>query len=94
MTAATPWTVTITVRAEPPVTLEWLRRALAPELAREVPRSSASLSAPDLHTVRIEVHARDTGAARAATNTFLGWVHLAGETMRRAEAANEAAVRP
>jgi tRNA threonylcarbamoyladenosine modification (KEOPS) complex Pcc1 subunit len=92
--ASTPWTVTITVRAEPPLTLEWLRRALSPELAREVPRASASVSQPDLHTLRIEVHAKDTGSARAAMNTYLGWVHLASETIRRAQAASEAALRP
>lgn len=86
------WTLVITVHADSPAHADWLRQALGPELSREVPRASATLSAPDERSARIEVHAKDTGAARAAANTYLSWVHLAWETMRRAQ--GEAAVAP
>jgi len=87
MTSPPSWKITITVRAAPPEDIRWLARALGPELAREVPRASASLVTPEAQTLRVEVLARDTGAARAATNTYLGWIHLAQETMRRARSA-------
>lgn len=87
MTPATEWSITITLRSSSPANVEWVRRALVPEIAREVPRASATLGTADPHELTVEVTARDTGSARAALNTYLGWIHLAGETARRAEEA-------
>lgn len=92
MSPTGPWQVSFQLASEPPRTLGWLARALAPELAREVPRASCRLHQPDPYNLRIDVTAKDTGSARAASNTCLGWVHLAQETVRRA--TNAARVRP
>lgn len=88
MSPTGPWMIAVTLRAEPPVRLDWLERTLRPELAREVPRASARLSAPGPDILRLQIEANDTGAARAAVATFLGWVHLAWETRARARAAS------
>jgi tRNA threonylcarbamoyladenosine modification (KEOPS) complex Pcc1 subunit len=76
------WTGTVTVRVRDPRLAERLERALWPESAREVPRARARLDrAPD-DTLTLSVDARDTGAMRAALNTYLGWVHLSLATAR------------
>jgi tRNA threonylcarbamoyladenosine modification (KEOPS) complex Pcc1 subunit len=79
--SATPgWTARIEVAAHRPDRVERLARTLAPESAREVPRAKVRIerTAPD----RLVIHlaTRDTGALRAALNTFLGWVELAAAT--------------
>ncbi len=93
------WTATISVHLEEAEVAEWLARALAPEAAREVPRATATIDRPTPGTVRISLEARDTGAARAALNTYLGWVHLTLETVRASRAsapggASAAGIRP
>ncbi len=57
-----------------------LARTLAPEAAREVPRAHATLDEPAPGRVRLRIGTRDTGALRAALNTYLGWVELADAT--------------
>ena len=62
-----------------------LARALAPEATREVPRAQSTVARRGGRTVEIVVRAQDTGALRAAVNTFLGWVQLEADTARIAE---------
>jgi len=85
------WTAVITVRLPREPLALWLERALTPEASREVPRARAEVRRPSVHTVEIALTARDTGSVRAAMNTYLGWVHLALETVARATAAREPA---
>lgn len=94
MTLDVPWRLTLTVRSESREELGWLQRALEPELAREVPRTTARAGVDPTGALVIEIEARDTGAVRAAANTYLGWIRLAEETVRRAKAAQEPSSRP
>jgi tRNA threonylcarbamoyladenosine modification (KEOPS) complex Pcc1 subunit len=80
MTMASSWSGTILLRCSPPGSARRLCRALQPEAAREVPRARARISLAATGQVRIELTARDTGALRAALNTYLGWVALAQRT--------------
>jgi tRNA threonylcarbamoyladenosine modification (KEOPS) complex Pcc1 subunit len=79
-----PWTATVTVRTQDPTLVGWIERTLRPEAAREVPRSTAELHLDPDGTVTVEISARDSGAMRAALNTYLGWVHLSLATARAA----------
>jgi tRNA threonylcarbamoyladenosine modification (KEOPS) complex Pcc1 subunit len=90
MTAPGPWRGTVLLRRADAGAAERVLRALGPEAAREVPRTRARLDRPDPRSVRITIEARDTGALRAALNTYLGWITL-GE---RTEAAARAAPAP
>ncbi len=71
------WAITIVVRCAQPEHAEWIARALAPEAAREVPRTRTELRHPEPGRLTLEIVARDSGAARAALNTYLGWIQLA-----------------
>ncbi len=79
-----PWTATVTIRPGSPSLAAMLERALRPESAREVPRVRAILRRPSEDTVELDVVARDSGAMRAAMNTYLGWVQLSLATARSA----------
>ncbi len=79
------WEARLEVRCRDAASADRLYRVLAPESAREVPRARAALDAPTAETVVLRIEARDTGALRAAVQTFLGWVKLA-------EAAESAAL--
>ena len=85
--AASPWTIDVAVRLSTPAHADWLWGALVPEASREVPRTRGSLVRSDERTVGLRVEAKDTGAARAALNTYLGWVHLSLATIDRAAVA-------
>ena len=76
------WTASIDVALTEPDIAEWVTAALGPEAAREVPRARAEVAATGPGRFRIRVEARDTGALRAALNTYLGWVSLALESAR------------
>ncbi len=78
-----PWTAELVFRASSADLAEQIERALRPEAAREVPRAKAEVRRTDDH-LEIAIAARDSGAMRAALNTYLGWVHLALETARAA----------
>jgi tRNA threonylcarbamoyladenosine modification (KEOPS) complex Pcc1 subunit len=80
MNAPGAWRATLTVRRASEAEAERLFATLFPEAAREVPRARAILERPDPKSVRIRVTARDTGALRAAFNTYLGWIALAERT--------------
>jgi len=77
-----PWNASVTIRAPNPTLLDWLERALRPEASREVPRAHAQLSRGPGTTLELTISARDSGAMRAALNTYLGWVHLSLATAR------------
>jgi tRNA threonylcarbamoyladenosine modification (KEOPS) complex Pcc1 subunit len=79
-----PWSATVAVRTRTPQLVGWIERALRPEVAREVPRASAEVRTGPPDTVVITISARDSGALRAALNTYLGWVHLSLATARAA----------
>ncbi len=83
--AAAAWRATVVVRPGSEPLAARMERALRPESEREVPRARAELHRSPPDTVVLEITARDTGAMRAALNTYLGWVHLAAATARAAE---------
>jgi len=70
------WTASVDVRLDDPALVDWLEQALKPEAAREVPRAHAELSRGPGASLHLSVSARDSGAMRAALNTYLGWIHL------------------
>ncbi len=76
-TVPAEWTATISLHVSEPRVEEWVERALRPEAAREVPRSSAEVRRGPGGDVTVVIAARDSGAMRAALNTYLGWIHLA-----------------
>jgi tRNA threonylcarbamoyladenosine modification (KEOPS) complex Pcc1 subunit len=79
-----PWSATVSVRAGNPRLVRWIERSLRPEAAREVPRTRAELRTGPPDTVVITISARDSGALRAALNTYLRWVELSLATARAA----------
>ena len=79
------WTATVSVRADEPKVLDWLERALRPEAEREVPRARAAVARPTEDTLELTISSNDSGAMRAALNTYLGWVHLSLATARTAD---------
>ena len=87
---AEPWQAAIAVRVESPEIAEWLLRALVPEATREVPRARAQVRRSGDRSVEVLVAGRDSGALRAALNTYLGWVHLALATAQVAETGSRA----
>jgi len=82
---AFPWTACVRVSVGDPRVVSWVEQALRPEASREVPRASADLRRSSDRTLELTISARDSGAMRAALNTYLGWIHLSLETARAAE---------
>ncbi len=76
------WEGTITVRCLSGRWADALERTMAPEAAREVPRTTATVRRSGEREVVIALTARDTGALRAGLNTYLGWIDLAERTAR------------
>ncbi len=81
------WRGTIVCRMPDASAAGWLAQALGPEVAREVPRARAHVELRSPTEVVVEIEASDTGPARAALNTYLGWIHLTLETLGRARRA-------
>lgn len=79
------WTATVRVRVGSAAVSDWMERALGPEASREVPRAKAELRRDAPGSLELRISARDSGAMRAALNTYLGWIHLALATARAAE---------
>jgi tRNA threonylcarbamoyladenosine modification (KEOPS) complex Pcc1 subunit len=79
------WTARISVRLPRVELATWVERTLGPEASREVPRARATIERAAPNIVEVAITARDTGAVRAAMNTYLGWVHLALDTVGRAD---------
>ena len=74
------WTAEIRVLCASPDSARRLHRVLGPESAREVPRARAFVPGPSGRSLAIRIETKDTGALRAALQTFLGWVQLEAET--------------
>jgi len=79
-----PWTATVEVRVDDPTVADWIEQALRPEAAREVPRAHAELKRGRGGSLELSISARDSGAMRAALNTYLGWLHLSLATAKTA----------
>ncbi len=84
------WRGTIVCRTDDPSAAGWLVDALGPEAAREVPRARARVKLRGPMEVVVEIEAQDTGPARAALNTYLGWIHLTLATLDRARRGSAA----
>ena len=79
-----PWAASVQLRVDDPKVAEWLEQALRPEAAREVPRAHAELKRSGDATLNLSITAKDSGAMRAALNTYLGWIHLSLATAQAA----------
>ena len=66
----------LTIRTEH---AEVVRRALSPELAEKIPRTSVKVSGDEREVV-IEMEAEDLAALRAALNSYIRWGNVAEET--------------
>jgi len=78
------WTASVRIRIDDPAVLDWLEQALRPEASREVPRAHAELRRGEGSSLELSITARDSGAMRAALNTYLGWIHLSLATAKAA----------
>ena len=58
-----------------------LRRALAPEAGREIPKTSVRVTGRG-KSVTLMIDAEDTGALRAAVNSYLRWADVAAGAAR------------
>jgi tRNA threonylcarbamoyladenosine modification (KEOPS) complex Pcc1 subunit len=70
------WTAQLIVPCGSRAAAERTRAALAPEIKREVPRARVSGLREDGDRLVVDLTASDTGAMRAALNTYLGWIGL------------------
>lgn len=84
MSSETGWTGRLEVDCADPAAASQLYQVLAPEAEREVPRARTRLEPPEGRTLVLRLETRDTGALRAAVQTYLGWVQLVGATARSA----------
>jgi tRNA threonylcarbamoyladenosine modification (KEOPS) complex Pcc1 subunit len=80
MSASGEWSASLRIRRAEPAAADRLYAALIPEASREVPRARARVERVGAAEVVIELTARDTGALRAAFNTYLGWIALTDRT--------------
>ncbi len=62
-----------------------VRKALSPEAGRDVPKARVSVSGAG-RKVLITIHAEDTGALRAAVNSYLRWSDVAARVRREVTA--------
>jgi len=82
------WTAVVRLRLDDTALADWLDRALRPEASREVPRAQAEIRRGEGNSLELTIRARDSGAMRAALNTYLGWIHLSLATARSARGQN------
>jgi len=82
--ASSPWSASVRIRVDDPTVRDWLAEALSPEASREVPRAHAQLHRGEGASLELRITARDSGAMRAALNTYLGWIHLSLATAQAA----------
>ena len=61
-----------------------LRRALAPEAGREIPKTSVRVTGRG-KSLTLTIDAEDTGALRAAVNSYLRWADVAAGAARVAK---------
>ncbi len=62
-----------------------VRQALAPEAGRDVPKARVSVSGSGSR-LTITIDADDTGALRAAVNSYLRWSDVASRVRREVKA--------
>ena len=62
-----------------------LRRALAPEAGRDLPKARVTVSGRARSMV-LQIEAEDVGALRAALNAYLRWADVASGVVREARA--------
>ena len=62
-----------------------VRQALSPEAGRDVPKARVSLSGSGSR-LTITIDADDTGALRAAVNSYLRWSDVAAQVRREVTA--------
>ncbi len=62
-----------------------VRQALSPEAGRDVPKARVSLSGRG-RKLTITIDAEDTGALRAAVNSYLRWSDVAARVRREVTA--------
>ncbi len=62
-----------------------VREALAPEAGRDLPRTTVRVSGRG-GSVVLRIEAEDTGALRAALNSYLRWADVASGVAREAQA--------
>jgi tRNA threonylcarbamoyladenosine modification (KEOPS) complex Pcc1 subunit len=79
MTESGPWRAVIAVERSADGA-ERLARTLSPEASREVPRARCEIVRTRPGHLELRIEARDTGALRAALNTYLGWISLTDRT--------------
>ncbi len=63
---------------------EIVRRALAPEAGREIPKTRVQVAGRG-KTLTLTIEADDAGALRAALNSYLRWAELATGVVREAK---------
>jgi tRNA threonylcarbamoyladenosine modification (KEOPS) complex Pcc1 subunit len=81
MNPAEPWSARLEIRLEDAEAAERLYRVLLPESSREVPRTEVRLNPPTDRSLAIDLLAKDSGALRAALQTYLGWIQLTQATL-------------
>ncbi|OGS48774.1 MAG: hypothetical protein A3K68_00095 [Euryarchaeota archaeon RBG_16_68_13] len=62
-----------------------VRKALAPEAGRDIPRTAVRVTGRGESLV-LRIEAEDTGALRAALNSYLRWADVASGVVREAKA--------
>jgi len=62
-----------------------LRKALAPEAGREIPGTLVRVAGRG-KTLTVSIEAQDTGALRAALNSYLRWAEVAAGVVKEARA--------
>ncbi len=62
-----------------------VRRALSPEAGRDVPKALVSVSG-SARKLTITIDAEDTGALRAAVNSYLRWSDVAARVQQEVKA--------
>jgi len=60
---------------------EILRRALAPEAGRDIPKTAVRIAGRGRSLV-LRIEAEDTSALRAALNSYLRWADVASSVVR------------
>ena len=60
-----------------------LKQALAPEAGREIPKARVRVAGRG-HSLIVSIDAEDTGALRAALNSYLRWADVAANVIREA----------
>lgn len=70
----------LTIRLDGPETAV-VRQALAPEAGRDVPHARVRVTGSS-RSLTIAIEAEDTGALRAAANSYLRWADVASRVRR------------